>query len=322
MENYFKYLKFEREDLLQHFDEKLQIKLYSFKTPINNDIYSYKLPDWLLKYVNNALYAIPDTALKTLEFLFEKAVEYDDVDVFKGYDTIVREELHDISYHFLIKAVYLLTDHYYNPDTEYYKYGLDSFIDRSSLKKMVIYQLLSGLIGRGMQKYYAFNYKFDTYYTGVTHYQNDYWLSKIIDNEEAIQEKYINKITQDLYHADENVEIVMPVEHEIDEPPLCRYNVTFMFYQRNEIKSENFVITSFEDNFTNDIEERKIWKYKVLNFNESSAIKLAFNTFVYDLFGDVNKYSIHNPITKLKYNIELIKEHIEGDMPEIELLKK
>lgn len=290
--------------------------VYSFKISTLNTSHIYTLPEWLNQYVQNALYALPSYALATIEHLFNEAIKYSEDPLFRGYDTSVRDSLREISHTIIQKAVYLLTDYYYDPNTHYYVSPSDSFIYRNTLNKLVLYQIWAGRTGRGLQRTFS-KMEYDEFYNGATYYQNDFWLKRLLENQEKIQEDAILK-SQNIIIDEENT---FEIEH-VDSPneiTCSRYDVTFIYYRHKDVEDEEAIL-DFEDNFANDIPERSKIKYKVAHYNHSAALRLAFNRFAQDVFDNYHRLEI-NPIYELKYSISLIKEHTGISDPMIDILK-
>lgn len=319
MENLYSIIKYEH---LVDFDGQNGIerrKAYSFKIQPTDTSYAYTLPDWLNKYVINALYVLPVYTLATIEHLFSEAIKYSKEPLFRGYDTSVRDSLREISTTIIQKAIYLLTDYYYDPNTLYYVSPSDSFIYRNTLSKLVLYQMWSGRTGRGLQRVYS-KMEYDEYYNGATYYQNDFWLKKLLENQEQLQEEVILK-NQNIIIDEENT---YDIEH-VDSPneiTCSRYDVTFIYYRHKEIidDDDDDISLSFEDSFANDIPDRSKIKYKVAHYNVSAALRLAFNRFAQDTFEHFHRLDIH-PIYDLKYSIDLIKKNTGIDDPMIDVLK-
>lgn len=319
MEDFSRYLKYEGQTRMRNRDTEItgMVKLYSFKVPPLNEQNSYVLPPWLRTYVDNALYALTDNALATINYLFFEAVKFDKCNYFNGYDTVIRDELYGISNEIVNKAIYLLTDYYFDPDNNYYVSPVDTLIDRSTLKKMVLYQLWAGRTGRGLQKRWADISTYDNYYVGQSYYQNDFWLKRVLDNEEIIKESTFDYTVP---YIDEADEVGQEVELADDQLTCTRFDMTFVFYQKT-IQKNVRIINDFESNFENDIPERQVWKYKVLHYNNGAALRMGLNALFYDVFGDEHPLSL-NTIYDFKYSVDLIKPNTGKFEPQVKLLKR
>lgn len=155
----------------------VRIDEYEDGVEIFIDKYSdgYDLPSEYDELVNKAVFALPAKAVTTIKFLLNQAESHWDMPMYKGYDTCIRESFLSITKVMIEKAIMLLCDYHFDPETKYYS-RVPEHLPKHVLRNLMIYKFWSGRTGRGLQWFNA----------GFSDYKEDdkfYHIAMEIDNQ-------------------------------------------------------------------------------------------------------------------------------------------
>jgi hypothetical protein len=250
---------------------------------------SYNLPKFLFDACNDATYIIPKSSIKTIKYLFTEASRYSGDGRFLQYDTAVRDDLKLIGYEILYRAIGLMTD--------YHRYHSTLLIDRYVLRRCIMYQLITDYVGRGTIRRLSHIDKM-SFESDSNRYQNNFWLERIIRNEEECQEIKINKLKNYIADDQEGFNVIDLVDRDYTAQFKVIFYYTTPKYEKPK-KEE-----TFEDSFIDDIPEKHVRIYLVNHWHIEDALRLAFNQFCYDIIGNDNWLAF--PFSDFKYSIQLL----------------
>jgi hypothetical protein len=263
---------------------------------------SYNLPQFLFDACNSAIFDIPNQAIETINFLFSEASRYSGHELFRHYDTVVRDSLHHIAFEMVYKAIELFTD-YMMPHKS-------ALFDKRIIRRCIAYQLFSDYVGRGLIKQLSKIEK-QSYLPDRHFYQNDYWLERIIKNEETIQEQEIQKNKN--YQADE---AGFQVQYEPPGVVMSLFKITFFYAKTKYVKQDD---DTFESKFIDDVPEKTTLQLYVYDYHITDAIRAGFNYFSFNVIGDDNW--LQENILDFNYKLQYIHELTTVDQPCIQVIK-
>lgn len=173
--------------------------------------HSYSLPPQYEKMVDEALFAIPPRAMKTINFLLLEAVTHWENPFYDSFDTAISEGLLKVSKTFIERAFFLMFDYIYDPETQYYRRNENHELDKDTLKDLCLYTFWRGRTGCGLQAYNANMYgnsnKKDKYDNEDLFDRRDrnksmYYLYKEIREYEKFQSDYVKELDIKLNNRD------------------------------------------------------------------------------------------------------------------------
>jgi len=260
-----------------------EVDLYRFDIrPPKRPWQGYKLPDKYEKILEDAHFIIEPKALDTIEYLLNEAPVQRYMPLYRHYDTSVRETLMEIGGEFLHKAIYLITDYYFDKEKGYYSRMSDGFLPKYVIASLAIYKYWSGRDGRGLQWNNAGFNKPYYKYNEDKNWLNYYYVAQEIRNYEKIQEEEFFKTNKEKFKGQdftgpvEGIEDIFPpekygvdvkfevdgqlmtqyIESEGENELICINNAKNKFYKMNEeYFSENPVQDiefTFEKIYNND----------------------------------------------------------------------
>jgi len=258
-----------------------EVDLYKFDIrPPKRPWQGYRLPDKYEKLLEEAHFIIDRKALDTIEYLLNEAPVQRYMPLYRHYDTSVRETLMELGAEFLHKAVYLISDYYFDKEKGYYSRMSDGFLPKYVIASLAIYKYWCGRTGRGLQWGNAGFNKSVYRYNEYKNWLNYYHVAQEIKNYEKIQaeefdvrniEKFGNNSStvvglEDIFPPEKyGVDVTFEVEGKLmsqyiesegENELICINNAKNKFYKMNE--------DYFSDNPVQDVEFafEKIIEYK------------------------------------------------------------
>ena len=193
----------------------------------------YQLPDKYEKILEDAHFIIEKKALDTIDYLLNEAPVQRYMPLYRHYDTSVRETLMELGGEFLHKAIYLISDYYFDKEKGYYSRMSDGFLPKYVIASLAIYKYWCGRTGRGLQWGNAGFNKSIYKYNEDKNWLNYYYVAQEIKNFEAIQAKEFNAINKE-----NSIGEHLPVEGIVDIFPPEKYDVYVTFEIGGELKTQ------------------------------------------------------------------------------------
>lgn len=235
-----------------------EVDLYKFDIrPPKRPWQGYKLPDKYENILEDAHFIIDRKALDTIEYLLNEAPVQRYMPLYRHYDTSVRETLMELGGEFLHKAIYLITDYYFDKEKGYYSRMSDGFLPKYVIASLAIYKYWCGRTGRGLQWNNAGFNKSWYKYNEDKNWLNYYYLAQEIRNFERIQAEEFNstnsekvldgrftKGIEDIFPPEkylvdvrfevEGKSMAQKIESEGENQIICLNNAKNKFYKINE----------------------------------------------------------------------------------------
>jgi len=251
---------------------KKMVNLYKFDIKLPKDAWiGYNLPKKYDDILEKAYFAIEPKALDTIEYLLSEAPVQRYNPLYRHYDTIVRENLMDIGATFLHKAIYLISDYYFDINEGYYSRISKDILPKYVIASFAIYKYWNGRTGRGLQ--YT-NAGFDKYYY---RYSEDniissyYYIAQEIKNYERIQEQNISK---PMFEKESKFTIGLSDIFPLEE------HVIRVTYEIDNKKTEEFIDVKGQDSvICMNMAKNKFYKNKEQNLNDHliENVEFSFN---------------------------------------------
>jgi len=202
-----------------------EVDLYKFDIrPPKRPWQGYQLPEKYEKVLEDAHFIIDRKALDTIEYLLNEAPVQRYMPLYRHYDTSVRENLMELGAEFLHKAIYLITDYYFDKEKGYYSRMSDGFLPKYVIASLAIYKYWCGRTGRGLQGRNAGLDKSYYKYSEDKNWLNYYYVAQEIRNYERIQEEVINTPVKEKFKEQD---FTGPSIEDIFPPEKYGVNVTF-----------------------------------------------------------------------------------------------
>lgn len=268
--------------------------------------YSYSLPPEFEDMVEYALFAIPSKAMDTINYLLLNATMHWNNPIYKGYDTCVRETLLNISQEFVHKAIYLIFDYLYDPNTKYHWRQENNEISKQVLRDMTTYTFWRNRTGRGNQISFAgFEHRGKTEYEYGGKY---FYVAQEIKAYEKHQENVINACEHALNVNKIDVEDYSSLKEDDTQVKINKLKV-YRVNANKEVSKVNEIVLKTTDNSKPEKKEVVIDCSKIIDYSidvaaesKEEVIRIVKNHF-YKIDSDFENFIDNSEY--IKYNISI-----------------
>lgn len=250
-----------------------EVGLYKFDIrPPKQPWQGYQLPDKYEKVLEDAHFIIEPKALEAIEYLLNEAPVQRYMPLYRHFDTSVRETLMEIGAEMLHKAIYLITDYYFDTEKGYYSRMSDGYLPKYVIASLAIYKYWCGRTGRGLQWRNAGFDKHYYKYNEDKNWLNYYYIAQEIKNFERIQEEEFTSINKEKF---KNTDFTGP---SLDEmfPIEEKYGVTVEFHVEGKIKTQYIESEGENQLICLNNAKNKFYKMNEDYFNENPVKDIKF----------------------------------------------